>query len=114
MGELFSGWQHSGLGCGAGRSTDAITERAVQEVWGPWICTCRPLGAGMMVDEAYEWINGNRTMTNLIPQDPFATWQVRISEADAAMMQQAYWILRAHSDGIIRQKEQAEKAKEMK
>jgi hypothetical protein len=59
----------------------------------------------MTVDEAHEWLNGNRTMTNSIPQDPFATWQVRIAEADAAMMQQAYWVLRANSEGILGQKE---------
>lgn len=52
----------------------------------------------MDFDEAVEWLNGKRSMTNLIPQDPFETWQVRIAEADAAMTQQAYWIVKAHED----------------
>jgi len=47
--------------------------------------------------EAVEWLKGNRSMTNTIPQDPFETWQVRIAEADAAMTQQAYWIVKALS-----------------
>ena len=47
----------------------------------------------MTYEEAMEWIKGNRSMTNIIPQDPLATWEVRIAEADAAMIQQAYWTL---------------------
>ena len=52
----------------------------------------------MDYQEAVEWLNGNRSMTNIIPQDPFETWLVRIAEADAAMTQQAYWIVKAHKD----------------
>lgn len=55
----------------------------------------------MTKEEAIEWINGNRSMTNQIPQDPFETWLVRINEADAAMVQQAYWTLKAHSDNLM-------------
>ena len=44
--------------------------------------------------EALEWIKGNRSMTNLIPQEPFETWQVRIAQADAAGVQEAYWVLK--------------------
>ena len=50
--------------------------------------------------EAIDWLKGNRSMTNIIPQEPFETWQVRIADADAAMMQQAYWIVKAHKDGL--------------
>jgi len=50
----------------------------------------------MDITEAIEWINGNRSMVNIIPMSPFETWQVRIAEADAAMAQQAYWIVKAH------------------
>ena len=50
----------------------------------------------MSPDEAREWLNGNRSMTNLIPESPFDTWQVRIAQADAAMMQQAVAILSYH------------------
>ena len=51
--------------------------------------------------EATEWLKGNRSLTNCIPQDPFETWEVRITQADAAMTQQAYWIVRAHKEEII-------------
>ena len=46
--------------------------------------------------EALEWLRGNRSMANLIPQEPFETWQVRIAQADAAMTQQAYWVAKAN------------------
>ena len=55
----------------------------------------------MNYEEAVEWLNGNRSMTNIIPQDPFETWQTRIAEADAAMTQQAYWIVKAHNEKLI-------------
>uniref|UniRef100_A0A6H1ZX93 Uncharacterized protein n=1 Tax=viral metagenome TaxID=1070528 RepID=A0A6H1ZX93_9ZZZZ len=56
----------------------------------------------MDITEALEWLDGKRSMTNIIPQDPFETWQVRISEADAAMMQQAYWFVKAHEEFKVR------------
>ena len=52
----------------------------------------------MNLKEALEWLNGNRSMTNTIPSDPFETWQVRIAQADAAMTQQAYWTARWHKE----------------
>lgn len=55
----------------------------------------------MSPSEAVAWLNGERSMTNTIPQEPHETWEVRIAEADAAMTQQAYWIARAHSEGIL-------------
>jgi len=55
----------------------------------------------MIYQEAVEWLMGQRSMTNIIPQEPFETWQVRIAEADAAMTKQAYWIARAHEENII-------------
>ena len=54
----------------------------------------------MNKQEAMEWLKGNRSMTNIIPQDPFETWQVRIAKADAAMTLQAYWIVRASREGL--------------
>jgi len=39
-------------------------------------------------------------MTNIVSQVPFETWQVRIAEADAAMVQQAYWVARAHKEEL--------------
>lgn len=55
----------------------------------------------MDYEEAVQWLKGNRSMTNLIPQDPFETWQVRTAQADAAMMQQAYWVVKAHKEGLV-------------
>ena len=52
----------------------------------------------MSIEEAREWLAGNRTMTNLIPHDPRETWLVRIAQADAAMTEQAYWIDRAYRE----------------
>ena len=55
----------------------------------------------MNYEEAMEWLQGNRSLTNRIPQDPFETWQVRIAQADAAMMQQAYYVLKAHKEDLL-------------
>jgi len=55
----------------------------------------------MTKEEALEWLNGDRSMTNLIPQDPFETWQVRISQADTAKAQEAYWVLKAYSENLV-------------
>jgi len=56
----------------------------------------------MELSEARAWIVGNsRSMTNMIPQHPIETWLVRIEEADAAKIQQAYWVVRAHRDGLL-------------
>ena len=52
-------------------------------------------------EEAIAWLKGERSMINIIQQDPFETWQVRVAEADAAMTAAAYWIVKAHSDGLI-------------
>lgn len=55
----------------------------------------------MTKQEAQEWLAGKCSMINIVPQHPFETWQSRIAEADAAMIQQAYWIAKAHADGLI-------------
>jgi len=55
----------------------------------------------MTYAEALEWLRGERSMTNIIPHDPQETWLVRISEADAACTRQAYWVLKAHKDGLV-------------
>ena len=55
----------------------------------------------MNLAQAMEWLRGERSMANIIPQHPIETWGVRIAEADAAMIQQAYWIAKAHSEGIV-------------
>ena len=48
----------------------------------------------MNYQEAVAWMNNGRSTTNTIPQDPFETWQVRVAQADAAMLEQAYWVIR--------------------
>jgi hypothetical protein len=55
----------------------------------------------MTREEAIEWIEGTRSMTNMVPQEPFSTWQERIAAADAAMMEQAYWVLKAHKEQLV-------------
>ena len=55
----------------------------------------------MTYDEAIAWLRGDRSTTNIIPRDPFETWNVRIAEADAAMTKQAYWVAKAHSEGLL-------------
>ena len=57
----------------------------------------------MTVEEAREWIEGNRSMTNIIPSNDFETWQLRIAQADAAMIQQAYYVLKAHKEGLLKE-----------
>jgi len=52
----------------------------------------------MDLKEAIEWLHNKWSMTNIIPQYPLETWQVRIAEADAAMIQQVYWIVKAYED----------------
>ena len=56
----------------------------------------------MNYEEALEWLKGIRSMTNIIPQDPIDTWEVRIAQADAAMIQQAYWIVKAEQELVIK------------
>jgi len=55
----------------------------------------------MEYDEAIAWLQGKRSMCNIIPQDTMETWQVRTCEADAAMTQEAYWIAKAHKEGLL-------------
>ena len=56
----------------------------------------------MDYEEAMEWLQGKRSMVNIVPQHPFETWQERILSADAAATQQAYWIVKAHHEGITK------------
>jgi hypothetical protein len=55
----------------------------------------------MTPEEAKEWLLGNRSCNN-IPLEPFETWVVRGAQADAAMVQQAYWVLKAESEGLLK------------
>jgi hypothetical protein len=55
----------------------------------------------MTIEEAKEWLKGNRSLCNSISSADFETWQVRIAQADAAMMEQAYLVLKAHKEGLL-------------
>lgn len=55
----------------------------------------------MDYEEALAWMRGERSMCNSIPQDPFSDWEVRIAQADAAMKKQAYYVLKAHKEGLL-------------
>lgn len=54
----------------------------------------------MTYEDAQLWLKGERSMTNIVPYDPL-DWQARIARADAAMMEQAYWVVRAHKEDLI-------------
>jgi hypothetical protein len=55
----------------------------------------------MSIEEAKAWLRGERSMTNVIPSNDFETWQVRIAQADAAMMMQAYYVLKACKEQLL-------------
>ena len=55
----------------------------------------------MDIVEAKAWLNGERSMCNNLSSGDPDLWQVRIAQADAAMIEAAYWVLRAHKDGLI-------------
>jgi len=59
----------------------------------------------MNYKEALEWLNGKRSMVNMVTCDPLATWQARIAQADAAMCEHAYWIVRANKEKLISEEE---------
>lgn len=55
----------------------------------------------MNYKEAKAWVSGECSTVNTILQDPIETWGVRIAQADAAMIQQAYWVLKAHKESLL-------------
>lgn len=55
----------------------------------------------MSLEEAQEWLAGKRSMVNIVPEFPNETWHERIAAADAAMTQQAYWVVKAHSENLV-------------
>ena len=56
----------------------------------------------MEYKEAMEWLKGNRCTINTIPKDPIETWEIRITQADSAFMQIAYWVVKAHKEGLLK------------
>lgn len=57
----------------------------------------------MTYEEALEWLKGKKSMANCISSEDPDMWQIRIVQADAAMIEQAYWIVRAHNEKLIYQ-----------
>lgn len=57
----------------------------------------------MQLIEAQEWLRGERSMANEYRSAP-GEWVDResaLARADAAMTEQAYWIVRAHREGLV-------------
>lgn len=55
----------------------------------------------MTKDEAIAWLKGERSMINLISSADPDQFQVNVAVTDAAMMKQAYLILKAHKEGLL-------------
>lgn len=57
----------------------------------------------MNLEEAKSWLRGERSMTNIIQSnaDTNGPWIVQTAQADAAMTEQAYWIVKAHAEGLL-------------
>lgn len=51
--------------------------------------------------DAVAWLQGKRSTVNMTPREPVETLEVRIAQADAAMVQQAYWVLKAAQEGLV-------------
>jgi len=47
----------------------------------------------MDYNEAVRWMRGERTMADYVPKNPFETYLERVARADAAKVEQAYWVL---------------------
>lgn len=50
----------------------------------------------MTYEEAVQWLLGNRSLANLIPSGDM--YIVHLAQADAAMMQAAYYIVKYHHE----------------
>lgn len=59
----------------------------------------------MNLEEAKSWLCGERSMSNMIQSNSEMNgnglWIVQTAQADAAMTEQAYWIVKAHAEGLI-------------
>jgi hypothetical protein len=57
----------------------------------------------MTYEEAVAWLKGQRSTANIIQSDSNSNgqWIVQTAQADAAMTQQAYWIVKAWSENIV-------------
>lgn len=55
----------------------------------------------MNLEEAKAWLRGERSHTNLVHRGINPDWQAIVALADAGSVQQAYWVVRAHSEGLM-------------
>lgn len=55
----------------------------------------------MTPEEAQAWLRGDRCMVNGVDMHPVETWPERVATADAAMLQCAYWVARAHQEKLV-------------
>jgi hypothetical protein len=57
----------------------------------------------MIYKEAVAWLKGERSMVNTIGSDWTSNAHAALmtAQADAAMTQQAYWIVKAHRDRLV-------------
>lgn len=57
----------------------------------------------MNIKEAKEWLRGDRSMANFFRslEVPLQEREAYLAVADAAMTQQAYWMVKAEQDGLI-------------
>ena len=81
----------------APRAWTQITEQEYESARKPAKPAIEPLSESKH-KEAIAWLNGERSLSNVVPQDPYETWQERIARADAAMTEQAYWMVRAYNE----------------
>ena len=55
----------------------------------------------MKLEEAKAWLKGERSMCNMIPQNPLETYHERVARTDAHCTKQAYLIVKAHAEGLV-------------
>ena len=59
----------------------------------------------MDYNEAIEWLKGNRSTWNTFAPQATGrfdgTGEVQCAQADLAMIQQAYWIVKSHKEDLI-------------
>ncbi len=55
----------------------------------------------MKYEEALAWLNGERSTVNYAGGESPWDSQERATRMDTALTEQAYWIVRAHNEGLI-------------
>ena len=59
----------------------------------------------MNYEAALEWLKGDRSTANhfrsMVSERAFEQREIWMARADAAMTEQAYWVVRAHREGLI-------------